>query len=64
VNYSAKERKAEVKCPKCSREFKHETIERFLKEEDKGELLNYFKSLWNPLPPSQERKFAICCAYL
>jgi hypothetical protein len=64
VNDSTRERKAEVKCPKCNREFKHETIERFLEEEDKGELLNYFKSLWNRLPPSQERKFAIYCTYL
>jgi hypothetical protein len=61
---SKEEGKSEIECHKCSKEFKHEIIERFLEDEKEKKLLNYFKSLWNPLPPSQERMFAICCAYL
>jgi cobalamin biosynthesis protein CbiG len=48
VNDSTKEGRPEVKCIKCNREFKHETIERFLEEENEKESLDYFKSLWNP----------------
>jgi hypothetical protein len=59
-----KEKKSEVECPKCSKEFKHETIERFLEEEEKKYLLNYFKSLWNPVPTPKNGKFVVCCAYL
>jgi hypothetical protein len=58
VNDSIKGEETEVKCSKCDREFKHETIERFLEEEEERDLLDNFKHLWNP---PKEGKFVCKC---
>jgi hypothetical protein len=59
VSDAAKEKKSEVECSKCNREFKHKMIERFLEEEKEEKLLDYFKGLWNP---PKEGKFVCKCS--